>query len=113
MLLLGLLLAYAYPVRVYMGQQAQIAMLLDQQHKQRATISSLAERRAKWDDPAYVTAQARRRLQYTLPGETPYVVIGGTSGATSGKDTGAPGEQAKAKAWYGKLWSSVEAADRS
>jgi cell division protein FtsB len=112
LLLLGLLLAYAYPVRVYMAQQAEITALQDQQDKQRKTIDALTERRAKWDDPAYVTAQARRRLHYVLPGETPYIVIGSQPGPDAGADTTPAGQPVAAPPWYAKLWSSVAAADR-
>lgn len=32
----------------------------------------LREQLARWDDPAYLTAQARSRLSYVMPGETAY-----------------------------------------
>ena len=82
MVLLGLLLAYAYPVRVYLAQQAEIAAMEAEQTVQREKIDDLAEQRDLWNDPEYVKSQARRRLHYLLPGETPYVVIGGTSETT-------------------------------
>ncbi|MBT8227959.1 MAG: septum formation initiator family protein [Dactylosporangium sp.] len=110
MVLLGLLLAYAYPVRVYLAQQAEIAAIEAQQSEQRRKIGELAEERAKWDDPEYVKSQARRRLQYTLPGETPYVVIGGTGEGTP-LDEESPDPE-KTPPWYGKLWSSLASADR-
>src|SRR5215212_55888 len=49
MVLVGLLLAYAYPVRVYLAQQAEIAGLEQQQREQRDRIAGLADERAKWD----------------------------------------------------------------
>src|SRR5688500_1159719 len=69
MVLVGLLLAYAYPVRVYLAQQAEIAGLEQQQREQRERIAGLADERAKWDDPEFVKAQAKKELQYVLPGE--------------------------------------------
>ena len=109
--LLGLLLAYAYPVRVYLAQQAEISALETQQAAQRRKIDDLAEQRAKWDDPEYVKSQARRRLQYILPGETPYVVIGGDQETTESDTTGTT-QPEQPPPWYGKLWSSIAAADR-
>lgn len=111
MVLLGLLLTYAYPLRVYLAQQAEISALQQHLAKQRAENEALTEQRAKWDDKAYIMSQARRRLQYVLPGETPYVVIDnsaqqGTPGAVRPEQT-KPAENP----WYGKLWSSIEAAD--
>jgi hypothetical protein len=113
MLLGGLLLAYAYPVRVYLSQQAEISLLVAHQDEQRHAIDALAERRAKWNDDEYVKSQARRRLHYVLPGEVPYVVIDESAGAqrtgTAGPVT-VPSPQPPP--WYGKLWSSLRAADR-
>ncbi|MDD9205163.1 septum formation initiator family protein, partial [Georgenia sp. 10Sc9-8] len=37
--------------------------------------AQLEEELERWQDPAYVQAQARDRLGYVVPGETPYVVI--------------------------------------
>lgn len=111
MVLLGLLLAYAYPVRVYLAQQAEIAKLEAEQDDQRRYIGELTEERAKWDDQEYVKSQARSRLQYTLPGETLYRVIGNGSQETPAGGQATP-EQEEPPPWYGKLWSSIEAADQ-
>ena len=111
MVLLALLLAYAYPVRVYLAQQAEIASIQTQQAAQLRKINDLADQRAKWDDPEYVKSQARRRLQYSLPGETPYAVIDGASAAQTTADDTATKAQ-KSAPWYGKLWGSIAAADR-
>jgi hypothetical protein len=108
MVLIGLLLAYAYPMRVYLAQQAEIAGIEQQQREQRERIAGLTDERAKWDDPEYVKTRAKE-LQYVLPGEMSFVplpdaVAGGAS----------PVEQpdpAAADPWYKKLWSSVEVAN--
>jgi cell division protein FtsB len=110
--MLVLLAAYAYPLRVYLAQQAEIANIEAQQSAQLHKIDELTEQRAKWDDDAYIMSQARRRLQYYLPGETPFAVIGG-----SDPEQPAPGDEPAPKPpanppWYGKLWSSIEAANR-
>ncbi len=110
--LLALLLAYAYPMRVYLTQQAEIQALEDRQHTQRLHIKELEEERAKWNDDEYVRAQARRRLHYVLPGETAYLVLDGSGapdapGGSPGPGTGKPPER-----WYGGLWSSIGAANR-
>ncbi|HLL66187.1 MAG TPA: septum formation initiator family protein [Micromonosporaceae bacterium] len=112
LLLVGMLLAYAYPVRVYMAQQAQVAALVDRRNEQLKKIKELEERRAKWDDPAYITAEARRRLLWSPVGETPYVVIGGDAGPSGVDPADAAAQQSLPRSWYGKLWSSVEAADQ-
>jgi len=73
MVLVGLLLAYAYPVRVYLAQQAEIAGLEQQQREQRERIAGLADERAKWDDPEFVKAKAKKELHYVQPGEILYL----------------------------------------
>jgi cell division protein FtsB len=112
LVLLGLLLAYAYPVRVYMAQQAEIAALEDSQANQREKIEQLNEQAAKWNDPEYVKSQARKRLHMWLPGEKAFVVIDPANGQGS---TGVPaptGGDGGGTPWHGKLWSSVRAANQ-
>src|SRR5262249_48371176 len=67
LVLLALMLAYAYPVRLYLNQRAQIQQLELSQAQQRATIGQLAAESAKWKDPAYIKAQARARFQMVEP----------------------------------------------
>ena len=110
LVLLALLLAYAYPVRVYLAQQAEIAALEQSQERQAAKIAEMAERAAKWDDREYIISQARQRLHMVLPGEKPYVVVDPARSQPADPTT-LPGAQKAPRSWYSKLWSSVEAAD--
>lgn len=116
MVLIGLLLAYAYPVRVYLSQQSEIDQLESAQAAQRARISELSGRLEKWNDDEYVKAQARGRLLFTMPGEKPLLVIDKTQsqGNKPGKvgAVSTPGDGGDGGPWYGKLWSSVRAADQ-
>jgi cell division protein FtsB len=104
LLLLALTLAYAYPLRVYLAQQAQISQLEASQRTQREHIQQLADQVARWNDEEYVVAQARARLQLVRAGERVYVV--GVEPTTTG-DSG----EATNPAWYQQLWSSVQTAD--
>src|SRR5215468_5958858 len=54
LLLIALGLAYAYPVRVLLAQQAQIDFMLESQNDQRARIAKLNSDLAKWNDDEYV-----------------------------------------------------------
>jgi hypothetical protein len=113
MVLVGLLLAYAYPVRIYLAQQAEIAGIEQQQREQRERIAGLADERAKWDDPEFVKTKAKKELGYVQPGEITLIPLpdqqkpGATNATPAGADRPAPDP------WYRKLWSSVEVANRS
>lgn len=109
-----LVLSLAYPVQRYLGQRTQIAEIEADQAAQRERISGLENQVAKWNDPAYVKAQARKRLQLVEPGVVMYYVYGnGDEPSTDKPNTDAtPSDSASSKSpWYTQLWSSVQAAD--
>ena len=103
-LLLALTLAYAFPLRVYLAQQAEINQLESDQRAQREHIQQLADQVARWEDEEYVVAQARSRLQLVRAGERIYVV-GVVPTATGESGPPAP------TTWYQQVWSSVQTAD--
>ena len=111
LVLLGLLLAYAYPVRVYLAQQAEIDALENSQADQTERIDQLNIQAAKWNDPEYIKSQARKRLHMVLPGEKQYVVVDPANGQSAGAGAPTPSGGDGHTPWYGKLWSSVEAAN--
>ena len=110
LVLAALVMTLAFPVRQFVQQRAQLAALQAQVDHQKASVASLQAQRDRWQDPAYVEAQARARLHFVFPGETGYVVL-------------SPGDVARARhpelrqpalpatPWYDALWHSVEAAD--
>jgi len=105
----ALILAYAYPVRTYLRQRAEIAELTDHQQAQRERIAKLRSERNKWDDPEYVEAQARRRLRMVRPGDKVYAVYGDPK--RNGDKDSSDRRVAKHGPWYSKVWSSVQGAD--
>jgi cell division protein FtsB len=107
--LVALALAYTYPVRVYLAQESQIGKMEAAQAAQQEKINGLSEDVAKWQDPEYVRGQARARLFYVLPGETPLIILTDPEGAA--RDAGQPPPDAVPDPWYETLWSSVEAAN--
>jgi len=68
--------SYALPVRAWLDQRAQLEQVRTQRDELAAEVDALREARDLWDDPAYVRAQARERLNYVLPGEVGLVVLG-------------------------------------
>ena len=68
-------LSIAYPLRQYLVQRAEINRLSHQVHEQQRRVVELQAERQRWDDPAYIKAQARKRLHFCMPDETCYVTI--------------------------------------
>jgi hypothetical protein len=110
--LAALALGYAYPVRVYLSQQAEINRMEAGQEAQRKHIDELAAQVEKWQDDAYVVSQARSRLYMVYPGEIPLVVLWDEAGAARDAGVTPKAAQPAPAPWYGKLWTSIEVANR-
>lgn len=96
----------AVPLRTYLSQQADMAEQERLQRELRREVAELKRRREELDDPAQVEAEARRRLGYVMPGETPYVVQLPEQSADAARDPGTVPDGASG-AWYEQLWGSV------
>ena len=102
----ALALSVAVPLHTYLSQRADLAQQQQQQQALRDQENQLAQRAAQLSDPAQVEAEARTRLHFVLPGETPYEVQ--LPGAVpSGAQTGAGQHPGAASSWYEKLWNSI------
>lgn len=62
-------------VALLLEQRSDISALEAQVAEQRAHVETLETEVARWDDPAYVEAQARDRLFFVYPGETSFVLL--------------------------------------
>ncbi|MFG1911691.1 septum formation initiator family protein [Kribbella sp. NPDC048928] len=115
LLVLGaLIVSYAQSLRVWFDQHQQISALNQEIRDREKRVGELNDEIARWQDDAYVKAQARQRLGWVMPGEIGYRVIG-----VDGKPLGAPPEppapsdgtaEPEKPTWYTKLWGSVEGA---
>jgi cell division protein FtsB len=72
--LLGVLIL-APQLQILVEQRQEISDLQAQAKAQQEDLEQLEKDRARWDDPAYVRAQARDRLYYVMPGEISYLVF--------------------------------------
>ncbi len=72
---IALVLSYGGSLQIYFNQQHQIAVADQEIRDRQAEIADLQSQLARWDDPAYVKAQARERLGWVMPGETGYRVV--------------------------------------
>jgi cell division protein FtsB len=101
-------------LRSYLQQREQLRQLNAQVVAARTHNDDLTHDLARWDDPAYVVAQARERLAFVMPGETAYRVEDPQSvpDAPAGPASGAGGTATGGAAdttqpWYQVIWSSV------
>lgn len=111
---LGLAFALVWPsIRVYNEQQASNSALLAERDAAKAQVDDLNAQLARWQDPAFVVAQARERLAYVYPGETPYRVVDpevARPAAVGSVDAAANGDVTGGEPWFDRMWGSVKAA---
>ncbi|MGH3385416.1 MAG: FtsB family cell division protein [Nocardioidaceae bacterium] len=110
-----LLVSYASSLRTWVDQRDHINDLEAQIATDSAAVDALTEEKQRWEDPAYVEAQARERFGWVLPGEIGYRVIDedgkalGVTAELSEPDTQSTDES---PAWWVTAWGSVEAAGK-
>jgi len=105
-----LAISLAYPLREYLAQRGDIGSLEAKVAAQEERVAELERTRKRWNDPAFVKAQARERLHFVMPGETQYVVLEPDEAPAPAPDTGRSSAPAPERPWFSDLWRSVEAA---
>jgi cell division protein FtsB len=116
LVLCALVVMLADPLQAYLGQRSRIAQQRAGNSALQQRVDALEAQQQRWSDPNYVRQQARERLYYVMPGETPYVVVGDQprqptrpAGSTRPPATAAKAAVASGS-WYGRLWDSVRVA---
>lgn len=95
-------------LRQYLEVRSQHDALRQDLAQAQSTAAAVREELSKWDDDAYVRAQARERLGYVVPGETSYVVLGAEDQGEEGQGQDSQSRQAGDPApWYVSLTDSV------
>lgn len=115
LVLVGLVafIVLAPTLRYAVAQQEDLRELNADLAEARERTARLEEELALWEDPDYVRAQARDRLGYVAPGETPYVVVDPET--VVGDEVERTGEEEPAARklqgpWYLTVLESVRAA---
>lgn len=77
-IMLGLVVLAAFvlvpTLGTYIDQRQQIAALEESVELTQDQVAELERERDRWNDPAFITTQARERLYYVKPGEIVYLV---------------------------------------
>ena len=107
-LIVAALLVLAAPLKTLVELRQQIAELEASVADAQNAVDDLNAEVARWDDPAYVEAQARERLYYVLPGDISYLIVGQpqTSGSSADQPISDQIQTTKTD-WVGGLLSSV------
>ncbi len=113
---LVLLLAFVlvYPtLGSYLETRAEVEQLRQARDAALAENEDLEAELRRWDDDAYVIAQARERLSFVMPGETAFRVVDpdvvpDAPAAVDGPATSPV--DGSTQPWYATVWESVELA---
>jgi cell division protein FtsL len=105
--LCGIALTLAYPVREYIADRRQIDQLEAQNAQVAAEVKQLRAEQHALASPARIEQEARDNLHMCFPSQTCYEVIYPVKShaQADAQQGGAP--------WYGRLWKSVAEADAS
>jgi len=111
-----LLLAFVlvYPtLHSYLQQRVEVDQLRSQVAAARERNADLEADEARWSDPAYVTAQARERLSFVMPGEKAFRVVDPETVpdvVPAAKGPAAALDTDSTLPWYASVWESVQVA---
>lgn len=104
----ALVMSVAVPLQNYLGLRADIAEARARQEVLADQVAELQRRRELLSDPNHTEAQARDRLRYVYPGDTPYVVQLPQSPTAASDPEQVPEQAAEQREpWYTRLWRSI------
>ena len=103
-----LVLFLAQPTQRYFAQRAQINALRQQVDASQERVTKANAELERWNDPAYVKAQARARLHFVMPGETQYIVLDPTDKTQA--EIKVSSDVPLDVSWYQRVMSSIQLA---
>ena len=93
--------------KIFIDQRSQIAELQTSIAHQQEQQQQFKREKELWEDDSYVEQQARERMSYVKPGESPYVVLGAQTERHQAVESSAEQVEAGKPAWADGLWQSV------
>jgi cell division protein FtsB len=109
-----LVISYASSMRAYLEQRAHINDLRAEIVSSQRDIKALEREKRRWQDDAYVEAQARERFGWMMPGETGYQVIDRDGKPLERRDELTDPDSVARQVpdpWWDKVNGTLEAAD--
>lgn len=102
--LLAVALMLALPIRTWVAQRSELDTMRADIEAARQRVAALQAEQQLWQNPRYVEAQARLRLNLVRPGESGLITLD--------RDELASTEvvEEPAVTWYDKVWRSTESA---
>lgn len=113
LVLAALTISFASSLRAYVAQRDHLQELKAGNEALRQENAAMDEEIARWNDSAYVKAQAREQLGYMFPGDRGFKTLGADGKPLQKNSTlpEAPAPEPKAKTpWWTDAWTSVELA---
>jgi cell division protein FtsB len=107
-----LVVLLASPIQRYLTSRSDLGAAGQQLQDDRQQLAELNRQKALWSDPGFIQQQARKRLQYAMPGDTVYVVADKGQKSDIEKSAGLAGKQANRPGWNNRLMDSVRAASK-
>ena len=102
--IIAVALVLAFPFQSYLQAQQELHDQQASEAQMRTQLTALTDRKAALENPDYIKAQARSRLQLVQPGETVYVVHLAKPPAVAAPLTPTP---VVVDPWYAKLWDTL------
>lgn len=107
---LAVFLVVFSPLKSWMEQQQQARELAAEIARTKAENEILEEEIARYQDPEYVSRQARERLGFVKPGETTYVVIDPPGQAKPKVTSGWVEKDTNDLPWFGLIVEGLQVA---
>lgn len=102
--LLAVAVMLALPIRTWLAQRSSLDAMASDIAAAQQRVADLQAEQGRWQDPAFIEAQARLRLNMVKPGESGLIALDRAEMAA--RETPDP----PAVTWYDKVWRSTEAA---
>lgn len=99
---LAVALMLAVPVRSWLSQRSDLDRLRADIAASQSRVDALVAQKDRWEDPRYVSGQARTRLNMVRPGESALIAL-----QDEEQRQQQPSEQPSLTTWYEKLWDTT------